>query len=398
MRWLTKTQKPPRVLHDARLTAVNFIADAVNRTLDLREITENALHAVLAVTRLDGGAMFRWQAEEGILRLFAARGLSEAFTRQVTTIRRGDDPRVDAVLAGDPQVTVDFSVGPATAGFRSALLSPIRASGEVMGVLAIGSYRGRRFEREAVELIEVVASQIGIAITKAELLDDLARKNQLLELLVEEAHHRIKNNLQMISGLLQLGITPATDRASAERLQHAIAQIQAIAQVHNLLSEETPEQVDAHTLLTAIIDALVQALPGDEAPPVLDVAVEQVWLSAAQAVPLALIVNELVANSLLHGHPPPDQPLVVTVRCQARQGRVTLLVTDNGGGVPLTAPVGGDPGQGMDIVRQLAEVNLRGQLRLRNDAAGLRAELEFSGGALDIDGGPPKMPAPQQGR
>lgn len=392
MRWLTRTDRQPRALHDARLTAINFIADAVNRTLDLRETAENALHAVLAVTRLDGGAMFRWHAGEGTLRLFAARGVSEAFTRQVMVIRRGEDPVVDAVLAGEAQVKTDFAVAQATAGFRSALLCPIRASGEVMGMLAIGSYRGRRFEREAVELTEVVASQIGIAITKAELLDDLARKNQLLELLVEEAHHRIKNNLQMVSGLLQLDLIEAGDGPCGTRLQHAIAQIQAIAQVHNLLSEEMPEKVDAHALITAITAASARSVPDQALAPRLDVsAVEHVWLGADQAVALALVVNELVANALLHGQPPTGEALRVAVECRQQDGRVHVVVTDNGGGLPTASA--SNAGQGMNIVAQLVEVNLRGRLQYRNDGGGLRAELEFGGATLDIAGRLPKMPA-----
>ena len=76
-----------------------------------------------------------------------------------------------------------------------------------------------------------------MAIDNAQLLKDLGRKNRLLQLLIEEAHHRIKNNLQMISGLLQLEADKAQVDSSREFLRTAITRIQAIAQVHNLRAE-----------------------------------------------------------------------------------------------------------------------------------------------------------------
>ena len=57
----------PRATRDARLTAINFVADAVNRTIDLKEIADNALHAVLAVTKVDAGAVYMWAEDERAL-------------------------------------------------------------------------------------------------------------------------------------------------------------------------------------------------------------------------------------------------------------------------------------------------------------------------------------------
>ena len=64
-------------LRDPRLTAINFVSDAVNRTLDLKEIADNALDSVLAVMKVDAGAVYIWQDIDHALHLFAWRGLSE---------------------------------------------------------------------------------------------------------------------------------------------------------------------------------------------------------------------------------------------------------------------------------------------------------------------------------
>lgn len=384
MKWLGLSTETPRRIRDPRLTAINFVTDAVNRSLDLREITDNALHAILAVTRVEAGAVYRWHESEQVLRLFTSRGLAEAFTRQVSVIRRGQDGTLDAVLGGGTCVTEDFVVAadaqhlePVTAGFRTTLLGPIRAHGRTQGLLVLGSYRGRPFEQDNVDLIEVIANQVGIAITKAELLEDLGRKNQLLELLNDEAHHRIKNNLQMISGLLQLDLAEAGSGTGAERLQHAVQQIQAIAHVHNLLSQDMPEKVDVRALITTIARTLLGPVTPGQPGPEIVLDLEQLWLGADQAVALALIVNELSANALMHGRQPAGQALQVVVTCHALDGTVSLSVSDNGGGIPAVRTKRPGGGQGTGIVTQLAQVNLRGILRIRNAGPGARAELHF---------------------
>ncbi len=365
---------------DFRLTAIRFVADAVNRTLDLREIADNALDSVLAVTQLDAGAMYRWVGEDAALHLYAWRSLTEAFTRQVMVIRRGDDALVDTVLEGTTRVVEDFTVAvggaehePVSAGFASAVLCPISAQGKMVGLLVLGAYRVRRFESETLDLIEVIANQIGLGVTNAQLFEDVEKKNKLLQLLIEEAHHRIKNNLQMVSGLLQLELVASEGRA-AERLRHAISEIQAIAQVHNLLSEEMPDQVDARVLIRVIIETLLDSTPTDGTPPEVELELGHLWLDAEQAVPLALIVNELVANALLHGHPPEGEPLRLRVQCAQQDQSVCLTVYDNGGGYPENIT---SSGQGMNIVRQLGQVNLRGELLLTNRENGAYAVVSF---------------------
>jgi two-component sensor histidine kinase len=227
------------------------------------------------------------------------------------------------------------------------------------------------------ELMEAFASRAAVAIDNAQLLKDLERKNKLLQLLIEEAHHRIKNNLQMVSGLLQLEAESAPLESSRGFLQTAITRIQAIAQVHNLLSEEMPEKVDVNALITMIVRMLVSSAPGKHGTPDVTVDVDHVWLGAEQAVPVALIVNELVSNTFVHGQSPQGQPLRARIQCRQQDKQIDLVVTDNGGGFADGRDWRESEGQGMSIVAQLAQVNLRGHLRIEAHDGGVRAELRF---------------------
>jgi two-component sensor histidine kinase len=262
---------------------------------------------------------------------------------------------------------------------RSALVVPLISRNELIGALSLTRHgeNATEFTAANLELMEAFASRAAVAIDNAQLLKDLESKNKLLQLLIEEAHHRIKNNLQMISGLLQLEADAAAVGSSREFLRTAITRIQAIAQVHNLLSEEMPEKVDTHTLITTIIHTLASSSPGTRGSPKVDVDVEHLWLGADQAVPLALIVNELVSNSFLHGRVPIGRTLHTRIQCRQEEGRVQLIVEDNGGGFADGKDWRECEGQGMSIVAQLAQVNLRGHLEIGSRDGGVRAELRF---------------------
>jgi two-component sensor histidine kinase len=256
------------------------------------------------------------------------------------------------------------------------MVVPLISRNELIGALILTRLGDAAdFTRENLELLEAFASRAAAAIDNAQLLKDLGRKNELLQLLIEEAHHRIKNNLQMVSGLLQLDAETLPGGASAQFLRTAVARIQAIAQVHELLSEEMPEKVDVRTLMGTLVNTLISSASATPAP-TMTVDVEPLWLNAEQAVPLALIVNELLFNALAHGRAPDGQSLRVRIQCHEQNGEVELLVSDNGGGF-RDENWEQNGGHGMSIVAQLAQVNLRGRFRAETLDGGVRAELRF---------------------
>jgi two-component sensor histidine kinase len=122
---------------------------------------------------------------------------------------------------------------------------------------------------------------------------------------------------------------------------------------------------------------LLSAAPAIGGTPQVTLQLEHLWLNADQAVALSLIVNELVANSLLHGQPPDGQALHVNVECRQQENWVRLVTQDNGGGFKDGKDWRSFPGQGMNIINQLVQVNLRGELQVRNQYGGVCAELRF---------------------
>ena len=201
-------------------------------------------------------------------------------------------------------------------------------------------------------------------------------KSEQLKLSVREAHHRIKNNLQSISDLLYLELTSGDGTTAEDALQESIDRIQAIATVHDLLSQdEDVRVVDARVVLERLVPMVLHGGPAIGAADV-EMDVASVPLSSKRATALALIVNELVSNAVKHAC---NNGKSGMIRLSLRQDSedLVLRVRDNGPGLPAEFDLAKDSHVGLDVVRTLAERDLNGCFALRNEG-GVVAEVRFA--------------------
>lgn len=188
------------------------------------------------------------------------------------------------------------------------------------------------------------------------------------EVLLREVHHRVKNNLQVISSMLSL--QGSTLEGSARfPFEEAQNRVRAMALVHEKLYRGDLDSVDVAEYLRDLTSALFQAHRVSSSAVQLVVQIEDVAVAIEVAVPLGLIVNELVSNALKHAFPH-GRKGTITVAAHQRQGAEAssgLVVADDGIGLP--------PGFRMDAVSSLG-------LRL---VPGLVGQL---GGELHVDSSP----------
>lgn len=189
-------------------------------------------------------------------------------------------------------------------------------------------------------------------------------RNAALErqkLLMTELNHRIKNHLQMITGMLNLQAARQPNAAAKADFENAIRRIHTIADLHTrLYHDDWQGQVDMSTYLRGICANLTEALV-QKSRIRLECDVQTLPLSVDQALPLGLIVNELVTNAIKHAFPP-DQPGRIVVRLHARGAHVSLAVLDNGRGLPKDAAKA-STGIGTRLVQSLNR-QIGGRLRL----------------------------------
>ncbi len=372
------------VRENEKLNSVVYISSDSAQRLELEPLLKRIMIRAASLLKADAGYIVRFNNEAHDSEVVAATAPFEGLIGPRGPALRGLSGLVRDTRQGRIFTTPEIARFGHSPIFRevavsSALVVPLMSRGEIMGTLTLvrKAESGNDFTREDLELMEAFAGRAAMAIDNAELLKDLQHKNRLLELLMDEAHHRIKNNLQMVSGLLQLQAETAEEGRAVEHLRTANARIQSIAQVHDLLSQDMPEKVDAHKLIRLITETLVNTVAAADNRPQVTLDVDQLWLSSEQAVALALIVNELVSNSLIHGRPPKGGVLQLKVQCRRDGSSVRLTISDNGGGFRDDGPHSDSPGQGLRIIAQLTQVNLRGRLEMGSRDNGVQADVRF---------------------
>jgi two-component sensor histidine kinase/CheY-like chemotaxis protein len=275
-------------------------------------------------------------------------------------------------------------------------LARLRAEENGAGPVAAIMLTGLASERIAVDAMKAGAQDylvkdritgeglrlaVGKAIEKAGLMralkqerDRLAQSLAEKEVLIKEVHHRVKNNLQVISSLLRLQSGAVTDPVVAEALRRSQHRVESMAQIHEQLYQSGVGQVElarqAGMLLSNLFDAYgvdparisgrVEMARQESGAPLV--------LGANEAIPVGLILNELISNALKHAFADGRAGwLAVTGRLEV--GWVTLEVGDNGTGVPHGVDVQRPKSLGLQIVGILAR-QLKGTVELGAGSGG----------------------------
>jgi two-component sensor histidine kinase len=193
------------------------------------------------------------------------------------------------------------------------------------------------------------------------------------EVLLREIHHRVKNNLQIISSLLSLQGQLQTDEVRSLFLDSG-ARVRSIALVHeNLYQADNLAETDVDAYLHALVTGLRQTYGS----PNVSVEIEDhgVQLGMDTAILCGLIINELVANALKHAFPN-ERPGTILISIAELDGeRLVLEVCDDGIGIPSDVNVERAATMGLQIVNSLCK-QLTGVLSIRRDG-GTVVRVEF---------------------
>jgi two-component system CheB/CheR fusion protein len=198
-------------------------------------------------------------------------------------------------------------------------------------------------------------------------------------ILVREIHHRVKNNLQMIVSLLNLQANHTEDADLLSAFEEAKGRVRAIAQIHEQLHvSEDLSEVEVGAYLEVLANELVALHTTVPDGVELHLAAQELTLPIEKAIPVGLIANELILNSLKHGLRAGTGSLSITLEHVAGEparedtpsptaGRARLRVHDSGAGFPE----GFDPAKAASMGYQLVNLlvrQVRGRMEIANDA------------------------------
>lgn len=175
------------------------------------------------------------------------------------------------------------------------------------------------------------------------------------EVLLQEIHHRVKNNLAIISGLIELQLDSTSDEVALQVLRDSQARIQAMAMVHEKLytsAMNTSVQMDIYIkeLVEAIHHTFNDNLKGVET----DFCLEPVELDLQQVIPCGLLINELVVNAFKHAFNGKKAGRL-RVSLQSKNDQVELIVADNGPGLSEDISVDHTGSLGFMLIQTFAD-------------------------------------------
>jgi PAS domain S-box-containing protein len=208
------------------------------------------------------------------------------------------------------------------------------------------------------------------------------------ELLLKEVHHRVKNNLQIISSLLYMQSESLQDLAAARALQDSQERVQCMALIHGRLNlDGEPDRLDFREYASTLARDLFHSYGVDPERIALRFELDPVSLGLNQAIPCGLILNELLTNSLKHAFPDQRRGEILVALSWAEGQPVKLTVADDGVGLPAEFDWKESQSLGLRIMNILGR-QLDGAIR-RKTGVGTVFSLEFQRAALpDNDGAP----------
>lgn len=200
----------------------------------------------------------------------------------------------------------------------------------------------------------------------------LRRKEQELLVknsVIKEIHHRVKNNLQTVAGLLRMEARRSDSEQVKKALQEGVSRIESMALVHEVISHYEEDYIELRTIAEELIRLLKRAFLRTDDTVQCEYIGDSILLSSQRAGYVSLILNELLSNSFEHGFgcltsesPVSGGHILVTGHMD--KGVITLTVADDGNGLPDDFDIKKSKRLGLQIIQNLVTNELAGTIKV----------------------------------
>jgi two-component sensor histidine kinase len=363
------------------LGTLQRLSRSVASSLSLSDVLRHISEAAAELTNAEAAALFR----------LASRGPESDDPRTpVIEYRVGHSRQAADEVKRDALVQLVIESGEARAieleytdGPSRLYCLPLRSPRERWGALCVRLAPGSELSEDELALLQAFTDTASIAIENAQLYRDARNGIETASALLQEMHHRVRNNLQTLAALLSLQLRQVDDELTAHQLREAAGRVQAIASVHDLLSDES-------RLSGATVDAIARLVAEQalvtQRPPSLsltfDIPRSDIEVTSKQATVLALLVNELVSNAIAHGFRDRESG-TVSISATRSADTIVIQVVNDGARVPDRLTAATSRGLGLRIVERLAQYDLGGSFSIKPTSMGTVAEIVFPAASLD---------------
>lgn len=347
------------------LTTLQHISATLASTIDLAETLGIVAEQACDLARAERVEIYR--ARGGTSTLLASNGeRTQPFDRPIVE-------RALSVVMGAPQPEPPFGKDE-----QGLLCLPLRSARGILGGICVQFRPDQVPHGDQLALLRAFSNMAAVAIERAELHQEAKRSLEVKSALLQEMHHRVRNNLQTVAALLSMQARRGRRAEWAVPLHEAVNRIGSIAAVHDLLSREDI----GHTTIAAVAQKVVEEASATLVPRDLrltyDVPEHEVTVPSRQATILALLINELVANAIGHGLEGRQRGHLSVIAEQPERSTIVLRVADDGQGPPDGFALEEQSGLGLTIARTLVRADLHGTITAeRNERGGTTMTITF---------------------
>lgn len=251
---------------------------------------------------------------------------------------------------------------------KTIICIPVFVRSQVTGIIQLFYEDFYVYSKEESKYLSALALHAAIAIEDTRLLGRSA--------LLQESHHRIKNNLQSIVGLISLQkmfVKNPPDLSIDDLLDGIINRIKSIASVHNILSKDKVGRsiINVKQIIEAIIDLI-----NDNPKIVIHLDLDDILIPYNKATSIALIINELVTNCFKHAFTDTKSG-IINIQCKRFNDCIFLSVRDNGRGFPENFDLTKIDSLGLSILQGIVTSDFQGEMNFRNEKENTVVEIKL---------------------
>lgn len=246
---------------------------------------------------------------------------------------------------------------------EKVLFAPLIIEGKTVGLMGIAN-KETDFTDEDAQIASAFGELAAIALSNSQNLEKLEKTLEEREMLLKEIHHRVKNNLMIISSLLNIQSRYIKDKASKDIFKESQNRARSMAIIHERLYQTTNlKRIDFGDYIRQLSKELFHTYAGDFNLIELKINVEDVFLDINTAIPLGLIVNELITNSLKHAFPG-GMTGEINIDFHILDDCYELTVKDNGIGFPYDLDFRTTSSLGLQLINSLTS-QINGEIELK---------------------------------
>jgi two-component sensor histidine kinase len=334
---------PQKALNYQR--ALAMFTRIVDEPASVPGLLQNAAAQVARITHIKHVKILRYRPERGDLLVEAGVGWKPGVIGHVSFGADRFSAPGRSMQTGAPVVVEDIANDPEFRyadvlrehGIVSVVNVPIFVDGTHWGVLEVDTVEKTTFAEFEVHSLAIFANTLGLSLAKDAAGIAAAKATSLIndsksetEIMLRELQHRMKNNLQVIVSFLSLQGRESASEEVRERIGRVMDRVMAIGLAHDQLSfKNSASSVDMRDYLKALCANIDPRRPNLT----IDTEFEAVNIPLDRAVPIGLILNELVTNSVKYAFDEEGGVINVTFRVNETIGEAELCVSDNGRGM-----------------------------------------------------------------